>query len=159
MPVYSRKKGKNGSTEAEATQAEAGELLDLVLRANGGLDRWREFNKVSATIVAGGGLLPMKGLEVDQKPLEGTVTIHEESTVITPFEHSDWRMMFAPERLVIDTTSGNGVQERSNFRAAFAGHTLNTPWDLLHRAYFNTYEQWTYLTTPFLKAMPGFEVA
>ena len=50
-----------------------GELLDLVLRAHGGLDRWSKFNKVSATIVAGGGLLPMKGLEVDPKPLEGTV--------------------------------------------------------------------------------------
>jgi hypothetical protein len=48
------------------------ELLDLVLRAHGGLDRWNEFNKVRAMIVAGGGLLPMKGLEVDPKPLEGT---------------------------------------------------------------------------------------
>jgi hypothetical protein len=136
-----------------------GELLDLVLRAHGGLDRWSKFNKVSATIVAGGGLLPMKGLEVDPKPLEGTVTTREESTVITPFGQSDWRMMFAPERVVIETTSGIVVQERSNPRAAFAGHTLNTPWDLLHRAYFNGYARWTYLTTPFLMAMPGFEVA
>ena len=67
--------------------------------------------------------------------------------------------MFAPERVVIETTSGIVVQERSNPRAAFAGHTLNTPWDLLHRAYFNGYARWTYLTTPFLMAMPGFEVA
>jgi hypothetical protein len=52
------------------------ELLDSVLRAHGGLDRWSKFNSVSATIVAGGGLLPMKGLEVDPKPLKGTVTIH-----------------------------------------------------------------------------------
>jgi hypothetical protein len=36
------------------------ELLDLVLHAHGGLDRWRKFNRVRATIVAGGGLLPMK---------------------------------------------------------------------------------------------------
>jgi hypothetical protein len=96
------------------------ELLDSVLRAHGGLDRWSKFNSVSATIVAGGGLLPMKGLEVDPKPLKGTVTIHEESTVISPFGLSD---------------------------------------DLLHRAYFNGYARWTYLTTPFLMAMPGFEVA
>jgi hypothetical protein len=32
------------------------ELLDLVLHAPGGLDRWRKFNQVRATIVAGGGL-------------------------------------------------------------------------------------------------------
>jgi hypothetical protein len=42
--------------------------------------------------------------------------------------------------------------------AAFAGHTMNTRWDLLHRGYFNGYARWTYLTTPFLMAMPGFEV-
>jgi hypothetical protein len=135
------------------------ELLDLALGAHGGLDRWRKFNKVSAMIVSGGGLLPMKGLEVDPKPLKATVTIHEESTVIGPFGQSDWRMMFAPERVVIETTAGIVVQERSNPRAAFAGHTMNTPWDLLHRAYFNGYARWTYLTTPFLMAMPGFEVA
>jgi hypothetical protein len=35
---------------------------------------------------------------------------------------------------------------------------MNTFWDLLHRAYFNGYARWTYLTTPFLMAMPGFEV-
>jgi hypothetical protein len=45
-----------------------------------------------------------------------------------------------------------------SWTAAFAGHTMNTPWDLLHRGYFNGYARWTYLTTPFLMAMPGFEV-
>ena len=134
------------------------ELLDLVLNAHGGLDRWRKFNKVKATIITGGGLLPMKGLDVDPKPLEGTVTIHEESTLIRPFGQPDWRMKFAPERVVIETTAGVVVQERLNPRAAFAGHTMNTPWDLLHRGYFNGYARWTYLTTPFLMAMPGFEV-
>jgi hypothetical protein len=90
------------------------ELLDLVLHAHGGLDRWRKFNKVRATIVAGDGLLPMKGLDVDPKPLEGTVTIHEESTLIRPFGQADWRMKFAAERVVIETTAGVVVQERLN---------------------------------------------
>src|SRR5260370_8900157 len=91
-----------------------GELLGLVLRAHGGLDRWSKFNKVSATIVAGGGLLPMKGLEVDPKPLEGTVTTHEESTVITPFGQADWRMMFGPERVVTAlSTVGLGNRVRA----------------------------------------------
>lgn len=29
----------------------------------------------------------------------------------------------------------------------------------MHRAYFNGYALWTYLTTPFFMAMPGFEVS
>ena len=135
------------------------ELLDSVLRAHGGLERWLKLKAVSATIVTGGGLLPMKGIEVDPSPLAGTATTQEESTVISPFGRSDWRMVFKPERVVIETNAGVVVEERSRPRAAFAGHTLNTPWDLLHRAYFNGYARWTYLNTPFLLAMPGFEVA
>ena len=35
---------------------------------------------------------------------------------------------------------------------------MNTVWDPLHLAYFTGYAMWTYLTTPFFTAMPGFEV-
>ena len=35
---------------------------------------------------------------------------------------------------------------------------MNTPWDPLHRAYFNGEALWTYLTTPFLLAMDGVRV-
>jgi hypothetical protein len=35
---------------------------------------------------------------------------------------------------------------------------MNTPWDALHRAYFNGYALWTYLTTPFLIAMDGVRI-
>jgi hypothetical protein len=32
---------------------------------------------------------------------------------------------------------------------------MSTPWDELHRAYFNGEALWTYLTTPFLLALEG----
>ena len=134
------------------------ELLDMVLRAHGGFDRWSTFEKVTATIVSGGGLLPMKGIKIDPQPLEGIATIHHESTVIRPFGRPDWQMVFTPERVVIETSTGNVVQERSDPRSAFAGHTLTSAWDVLHRAYFNGYARWTYLNSPFLMTMPGFEV-
>ena len=35
---------------------------------------------------------------------------------------------------------------------------MHTPWDPLHRAYFNGEALWTYLTTPFLLAMGGVKV-
>lgn len=35
---------------------------------------------------------------------------------------------------------------------------MHTPWDPLHRAYFNGYALWTYLTTPFLLSEPGFDL-
>ena len=50
------------------------------------------------------------------------------------------------------------VLERRAPKDSFAGHQMSTPWDQLHRAYFNGEALWTYLTTPFLLAMPGVEV-
>jgi hypothetical protein len=40
-------------------------LLEQILEAHGGLDRWRRFSKVDADIVTGGGLFPLKGLTPD----------------------------------------------------------------------------------------------
>ena len=136
----------------------ANELLASVLHAHGGLDRWRTFEKVSADFVSGGGLMPMKGIQVGAKPLAGIATIHHESTIISPFGKPDQRMVFTPGRIVVESSSGSIVAEQSNPRAAFAGHTLSTPWDLFHRAYFGGYARWTYLNTPFFLAMPGVEV-
>ena len=48
--------------------------------------------------------------------------------------------------------------ERAHPRDSFDGHTLTTPWDPLQRAYFNGYALWTYLTSPFLLALPGLSV-
>jgi hypothetical protein len=67
-------------------------------------------------------------------------------------------MIFTLNKVVIETHSGAVVSERSNPRDSFAGHVLDTFWEWHHRAYFNGYARWTYLTTPFLMAMPGFEV-
>jgi hypothetical protein len=35
---------------------------------------------------------------------------------------------------------------------------MSTPWDSLHRAYFNGEALWTYLTTPFILGMEGVRV-
>jgi hypothetical protein len=107
------------------------ELLDSALHAHGGVDRWNTSEEISAAFVAGGGLMPMKGMNLDLKPLEGTATIHHESTVITPFGKDDQRMVFTPRRVLLETLSGTIVAERSNPRGTFAGHTLTTPWDML----------------------------
>jgi hypothetical protein len=122
------------------------------------LDRWNKFKKVTATYVGGGGLWPMKDLELIPNLTEVTVTLHEETSSISPFGQPHWHASFTADRAAIETTKGNVVRERSDPRASFAGHILDTPWDALHRAYFIGYAQWTYLTTPFFMTIPGFEV-
>lgn len=134
------------------------EFVKAVLAAHGGLERFRQFNTVSVEVVSGGGLWPLKGLIMDSMPRRQTVSLHEEFASVTPFGQPNWRTNFRPERVAIETTDGEIVKELADPRAAFDGHTMNTPWNPLHRAYFNGYAMWTYLTSPFLLAMPGFEV-
>jgi hypothetical protein len=134
-------------------------LLESVLEAHGGLQRWHRFSTVSAEIVTGGGLWALKGLIQDPAPRQMKVSLHEEFASVAPFGQPEWRTNFRPERVAIEATNGEVVKERTDPRNSFAGHVMNTPWDPLHRAYFNGYALWTYLATPFFMAMPGFEVS
>ena len=54
------------------------ELLSEVLEAHGGLERWRKFTTMSATIVTGGELWGLKGLVQDAEPRRMTIDLHRE---------------------------------------------------------------------------------
>jgi hypothetical protein len=133
-------------------------LLDDVLAAHGGLERWRAFNTMEATIVSGGKLWQIKGQSQDPAPRRMTVALQREWASVQPFGAPDQKTDFTPERVAIEKLGGQVVAERANPRASFAGHELTTPWDPLQRAYFNGYALWTYLTTPFFMTLPGFTV-
>lgn len=133
-------------------------LLDAVLAAHGGVERWREFSTIEATIVSGGKLFQLKGQPQDPTPRRMSVALHREWASLQPFGAADQKTDFTPKRVAIERLDGRIVAERGDPRASFAGHDLNTPWDPLQRAYFNGYALWTYLTTPFFFALPGLVV-
>ena len=54
------------------------QLLSRILDAHGGLDRWRDYEKVEATIVSGGGFFPLKGTIQDASPRRMTASLHQE---------------------------------------------------------------------------------
>ena len=134
------------------------QLLTKILDAHGGMKRWNEYQKVQATIVSGGGLFQLKGVPQDSTPRRMSVWLHEERSSVFPYGAPDQRTMFTPERLTIEKLDGTVIAERYAPKDSFAGHQMNTPWDALHRAYFNGEALWTYLTTPFLLAMDGVRV-
>src|SRR5215218_8550667 len=132
-------------------------LLADALDAHGGLSRWNALRNLTATIVTGGELWALKGVVQDQSPRTMRVDLHREWASVEPFGKAGQRTDFTPDRIAVEAGDGI-VAERKNPRASFAGHDMRTNWDPLHRAYFNGYALWTYLTTPFLLAMEGFEV-
>jgi hypothetical protein len=134
------------------------DLLSAVLDAHGGLDHWRRFRRVEATIVTGGGLWAIKGQPQDRLPRTMTVALDHQWASLRPFGADDQKTDFTPGRVAIEKLDGRVVSERVNPRESFAGHEFATPWDPLQRAYFNGYALWTYLTTPFLLALDGVSV-
>jgi hypothetical protein len=136
----------------------ATELLQKVLEAHGGLNRWSCFSTVQATIVTGGQLFGMKGTPQDSTARRMTVSTQREWASLKPFGADDQRTDFTAKRIAIDKMDGTVVKERLNPSEHAEGKGVDAPWDVLDRAYFNGYALWTYLTTPFHFAMPGFSV-
>ena len=136
-------------------------LLARAVAAHGGLDRFNQFQTVSAHLVLGGRMWSLKGWEavMSNALIRVTVDLHREYASLAPFQLPNQRIVFTPERVAVETNTGAVIAERTNPRAAFAGHTLQTPWDDLHFIYFGGYTMWTYLTVPFCLTWAGFEVA
>jgi hypothetical protein len=57
-------------------------LLGKILDAHGGVDLWKRYAKLEASIVGGGGLLALKGMPQDSDPRRMTVWLHEQRASI-----------------------------------------------------------------------------
>lgn len=135
------------------------DLLEWAITAHGGLKHWNALRGVSLDLSVGGALWDSKGQTGLFADISYEADIHRQRATLGRIGASGGRVQFAPERLVLETAQGDVLETRENPRAAFAGHTNETPWDKLHAAYFNGYALWTYLTQPFLYRYPGFVVA
>ena len=67
---------------------------------------WRQYEKVEAMIVSGGGLFQLKGIPQDATPRRITVWLHEERASVAPFGAPDQTTMFTPERVAIEKLDG-----------------------------------------------------
>jgi len=131
------------------------DLAKFAIDAHGGLDRWREFEKVSAHLAQGGALWKLKGQDGTLDDVNVTVHLRTEWAEHSPFRRPNQHTSFTPDRIAIESDDGAVLHERFDPRKSFKGHNFETPWDDLQLAYFAGYAMWTYLNTPFLFALPG----
>ncbi|HEY8562553.1 MAG TPA: hypothetical protein VIL74_19395 [Pyrinomonadaceae bacterium] len=148
----------NGSGPNLNDDARSNGLLKDIIEAHGGEDRWRAFNKVTASVVTGGFLWGMKGFESDSAPRVMTSGLRRQTMRIEPFGNPDWHLHYEPARIVIETPDGEIIAEQENPRATFAGHAWETPWTPMQLAYFSGYAMWTYFNLPFLLGESGIEM-
>ena len=132
------------------------DLLGLAVEAHGGLRRWRAVTGIIARLSFGGLTLIDKGWEGALDDVAVSVDPHVQRAFLAPFTDPHRRGLFTPDRVAIETSDGELLEERFKPRAAFHGHTLETRWDALHLAYVAGCALWTNLTVPFLLTEPGF---
>jgi len=133
------------------------DLLETVIEAHGGLERWTRHERVSARLIQGGALWALKGQAGVLDDVVVTASLHEERVSHRPFGAPDRRSAFTPERVAIENADGAVIEALDAPRSSFAGHTVETPWSTLQLAYFVGTAMWTYLTQPFSFALAGFE--
>jgi hypothetical protein len=133
------------------------DLLEAVIEAHGGLERWNQLETISARLVQGGALRARKGQDGVLDDVVVTASLHREQASHHPFGAAGRRSSFTPGRVAILNGDGSVIEALDRPRASFAGHTLETPWSTLQLAYFVGTAMWTYLTQPFTLAPPGFE--
>jgi hypothetical protein len=133
------------------------DLLKIAIEAHGGLERWNQLKTVSARLIQGGVIWPLKGQTGVLDDVVVTASLHEETVSHRPFGAPDRHSAFTPERVAIETDDATVLEALDRPRASFAGHTAETPWSTLQLAYFVGTAMWTYLTQPFTFTLQGFQ--
>jgi hypothetical protein len=90
------------------------------------------------------------------------VSTKDPRTIYEPYPAPGRRGVFEGDRVRIETTSGELVEERGGARSHFRGRPglrRKLWWDHLDLLYFAGYALWNYMAAPFAFTGPGFEVS
>src|ERR1700681_1073536 len=134
------------------------DLLNLAMKAHGGLERWKQVRNMRAKVTLKGSLWQIKGAPDGLSGVVMRLDTKQPDLTITPFPKPGTAGDFTPSRVWIEDAKGL-VSELKNPRDSFAGAVLTTKWNELQELYFASYAFWNYFTAPFLLAQPGVEVA
>lgn len=132
-------------------------LLEEVLTAHGGIDRWQAVTSLTARGTFGGLL---RSRFPGNRMASFTVTVHlaEQYAVFEDFPDEGKRAVFDRGDVRIETADGTPIESRRDARAAFTGLSglrRNVRWDALDATYFAGYAWWNYLAMPILLTHEG----
>jgi hypothetical protein len=116
-------------------------LLNEVLAAHGGVERWRAATAITAHGTFG-GLLRSRFPGNQMANATVRVQLAEQRTVFEGFPDEEHRAAFDRGDVRIETRDGELIDSRRNARAAFTGLSglhRNLRWDALDAAYFAGY--------------------
>src|SRR4029450_5912368 len=95
-------------------------LRDFAIDAHGGLQRWRQFERLSADLDQGGVLWPLKGQPQTLARTTATVDLRKEWASHAPFGAGRRHSEFEPSRVALRAADGTMLEELSDPRKSFA---------------------------------------
>ncbi|MCF3130622.1 hypothetical protein [Streptomyces olivochromogenes] len=131
------------------------DLLNSVLDAHGGLDRWSSVRTLTARLTIDGPFWEMRGFKDAFLKETLEIDLHRQHAVFTPWLEPGQSLIYTPDRVVLRTADGGTVADLSEPRPSYAGYDPYSPWTALQVGYFLGYAMWNYLTTPYLFTLPG----
>ena len=131
-------------------------IVERIVEAHGGVDRWKELEAIEATISVRGFLFKAK-----RRPILNRVRVrasaHEPKFIFYDFPRSGQNSEFiGDEEVRIMAADNRIVTSRRQPRSAIRGLRRQLYWDALDFAYFGGYATWNYLVSPFLFLKEGF---
>jgi hypothetical protein len=131
-------------------------IIEQVIEAHGGVDRWKALEAVEATISVRGFLFKAK-----RRPILNRIRVRA-SARVPEFTFYDVpqtgqnSVFLGDEEVRIVGVDNQVVESRSQPRDAIRSLRRQLYWDALDFAYFGGYATWNYLVTPFLFLKDGF---
>ena len=99
------------------------DLLDLALKAHGGLDRWREVKSLDVRASLTGALYHLKGYPEGVSNVTVKIDTGRPAVTISPYARPDHRGYFTPDRVWIEDLAGQLVDEDRKSTRLNSSHT------------------------------------
>jgi hypothetical protein len=133
------------------------DVLESVLRANGGMDLWRLTRRFTLHASITGALCSEKCNTASLKELAVEGSTHNQTVDFTGFARADLRALYRPDSVVLEAPDGQRIASRNAAPEEFRAGLKSAKWDELQLAYYCGYVIWNHIATPFILADPDFE--
>ncbi|MRR09391.1 hypothetical protein EG831_04800, partial [bacterium] len=134
------------------------QLMDGLLAAHGGRERWQRVERIDASLSSGGLAFTTHCQPFALRDLHISVAPHRREVVLRNYCRPGWRGVWTPQRVEIRDDGDALVAERQNPRASFGRLVKQVRWDKLDILYFAGYALWNYLSFPFILETSGVSV-
>jgi hypothetical protein len=131
------------------------DLLEQVLEAHGGRQRWQALEYIEADFSSGGFAFSLHQQPWTLQGLKISVHPHAQRVVLQDFVHPGWSGVWTPNQVQILDDTGAVVAQRQDPRSAFSRIDKQVRWNKLDILYFAGYALWNYLGFPFILELPG----